>query len=378
MDKQSWYVRQKARLAYRRGCTLARQGNHQSAIATLSKALAAHPKVADVYIARGLSHHALEQFDSARQDFSDAINCADNPAMAYFHRGQLSHRQGHDTDALNDWEQAIAANPNCADAHYQLGVLQSQAENFSRALASFNRVLEISPNRANAYLKRGNIRQQLGDLKEAMDDWQLAMLNDPSLTNLVPSLAQPDRSAPIQNLLQEAFQPVEVSVKQRGKTLVISLKRQVGEGVSYFTLPDRIRDLLLPLELSEITRFTLIGRVGNVRGPEWEKSYDIYKDQPCPPSHWPTALAALVTFPPVGVTALLYASQVQRFYRRGQYPDALRASKAVRHLALVGTGAMCLLAVLPLGYTAIKSIQAEPAPPERTARAIDHNFIHIE
>ena len=378
MHKQSWYVRQKAHLAYRRGCTLARQGNHQSAIAPLSEALTAHPNVADVYIARGLSHRALGQFDSARQDFINAIDSADNPAMAYFYRGRLSHEQGHVTDALNDWAQAIAANPNYADAHYQLGVFQGQAEDLSAALASFNRVLEISPNRAKAYLKRGHIRQQLGDLTGAVADWQLAMLNDASLANLVPSLAQPDRSAPIQTLLQEAFQPVEVSVKQRGKTLEISFKRQVGEGVSYFTLPNRIRNLLLPLELSDITQFTLIGYVGNVRGPEWEKSYDIYKDQPCPPSHWPTALAALVTFPPVGVTALLYASQVQRFYRRGQYPDALRASKAVRHLALVGTGAMCLLAVLPLGYTAIKSIQSEPAAPERTARAIDYDFIQIE
>ena len=117
MDKQSWYVRQKARLAYRRGCTLARQGNHQSAIATLSKALTAHPKIADVYIARGLSHLALEQFDRACQDFSDAINCADNPAMAYFHRMQLSHKQGKVTDADKDREQASAANAQSGAVH---------------------------------------------------------------------------------------------------------------------------------------------------------------------------------------------------------------------------------------------------------------------
>jgi hypothetical protein len=168
---------------------------------------------------------------------------------------------------------------------------------------------------------------------------------------------------------------MQIDVKKRGKNLEISLKREVGEGVSYFALPNQIRDLLLPLELSEITRFTLIGYVGNVRGPEWEKSYDLYKDQPCPPSHWSTALAALITFPPLGVTALLYASQVKRFYQRGQYPDARRASKAVKRLSLVGTGAMCLLASLPLAYTAVTSIQNEPAPPVRTARAIDYDVI---
>ena len=375
MDKQSWYARQIARLAYRRGCTLARQGNHQSAIAALSRALTDHPDMASVYISRGLSYRALGQLDNARQDFVMAIDCAENPAVAYFQRGQLAQAQGMIDDALRDWQQAVALNSNYVDAHYQLGVFHSQNNDLESALASFNQVLELNPNWAEAYLKRGLVRQQLDDLEGAIADWQLATLNDASLAEQIPSIAQPDALAPIRTLLQDALQPIDVSVKRQGKTLEISLKRQVGEGISYFTLPNQVRALLLPLELSEITRFTLIGYVGNVRGPEWEKSYDLYKDQPCPPSHWSTALAALITFPPVGVTALLYASQVKRFYRRGQYPDARRASKAVRKLSLVGTGAMCLLASLPLGYTAIKSIQNEPAPPVRTARSIDYDVI---
>lgn len=375
MDMQSWYSRQQARLAYRRGCTLARQGNHQSAIATLSKALTAYPDVATVYITRGLNYRELGQLDNACQDFVMAIESAKNPAEAYFQRGQLFHEQGKTADALSDWQRAISANPRHANAHYQLGIAQIATNDFAAALGSFDQVLAINPNWAEAYLKRGNVRQQLGDMDGARADWQLAALNDPSLAEKMPKVAKPDGLAPVKDLLQQSLHPVEVNVKKQGKTLEISLKRQVGEGISYFTLPNQIRDLLLPLELSEVTQFTLIGYVGNVRGPEWEKRYDLYKDQPCPPTHWPTALAALVTFPPLGVTALLYASQVQRFYHRGQYPDALRASRAVRHLSLVGTGVMCLLASLPLGYTAIKSIQNEPAPPVRTARAIDYDFI---
>ncbi|MBE9066625.1 tetratricopeptide repeat protein, partial [Leptolyngbya cf. ectocarpi LEGE 11479] len=265
--------------------------------------------------------------------------------------------------------------PNYTDAHYQLGLVQREVGDNAAALASFNQALEINPNLAVVYLERGHVKQHMGDMDGAMADWQLATLNDASLSERVPKIAKPDRLAAVKDLLQEALQPIEVSIKQQGKTLKISLKRQVGNGISYFSLPTQIRDLLLPLELSDITKFTLIGYVGDVRSPEWEQSYDLYKDQPCPPSHWPTALAAIVTFPPVGVTALLYASQVKRFYQQGQYPDALRASRAVRRLSLVGTGTMCLLASLPLGYTAIQAIQNEPAPPVRTARAIDYDFI---
>ncbi|MEM7065486.1 MAG: tetratricopeptide repeat protein [Cyanobacteria bacterium P01_B01_bin.77] len=375
MDKQSWYVRQKARLTYRRGRTRARQGDHQSAIATLTQALTHHPDTAKVYITRGLSHRAVKQLDNAHQDFLSAIDCAENPAAAYFHRGQVLSDQGHVTAAVGDWQQAIAHNPNYAEAHYQLGLVHSRTEDTAAALASFNRALEINPNWAIAYLQRGHVKQHMGDLDGAMADWQLATLNDASLGKNLPTNVQPDRLAPVKDLLQESLHPIEVAIEQQGKTLNISLKRQVGKGISYFSLPNQIRDLLLPLELSNVTKFALIGYVGDVHGPEWNKRYDLYKDQPCPPSHWPTALAAIVTFPPVGVTALLYASQVKRFYQRGQYPDALRASRTVRKLSLVGTGAMCLLASLPLGYTAIQSIQNEPAPPVRTARAIDYDFI---
>ncbi|MGD1951622.1 MAG: tetratricopeptide repeat protein [Leptolyngbyaceae cyanobacterium] len=375
MDKHSWYARQQARLAYRRGCTLARQGNHQSAIATLSKAITNHPNAAAVHITRGLSYRALGQLDNAQRDFTTAIDCADNPADAYFQRGQLFHEQDRASEALNDWQRAIDISPNHANAHFQIGIAQSQNEEFTAALASFNRVLEVNPNQAEAYLKRGNVRQQLGDMEGAIADWQIAVLNDASLAAHIPAAAQPDRLAPIRDLLQAALNPIEVEVENYGTILKICLRRQVGEGVSYFSMPNQIRDLLLPLELSEITQFRLVGYVGNVRGPEWEKTYDLYKYQPCPPSHWSTALAALITFPPLGVTALLYASQVKRFYRQGQYPDARRASKAVKHLSLVGTGAMCLLASLPLGYIAIKSIQNEPEPPVRTARAIDYDVI---
>lgn len=371
MDKQSWYARQKARLAYRRGCNLARQGNHQSAIAVLTQSLLGHPSGADVYISRGLSYRALGQLNQAAQDFMAAKT--DNPAVAYFQLGQLAYDQGNMDDALSQWQRAIEIKPSYADAHYQLGLLQQHVENYTAALDSFNHVLAINPNRAEAYLQRGYVRQTLEDLEGAKADWQLAALNDASLASSVPAIAQPNGLAPIKEVLQESLQPVEVSVKHQGCTLEISLKRQVGEGISYFSLPDQIRELLLPLELSEITQFKLIGYVGRVRGPEWEKCYDLYKGQPCPPCHWPTALAALVTFPPMGVTALLYASQVKRFYRQGQYPDALRASKAVRRLSLVGTGVMCALLALPLGYVAITSIQNEPEPPVRTARAIDYD-----
>jgi hypothetical protein len=78
------------------------------------------------------------------------------------------------------------------------------------------------------------------------------------------------------------------------------------------------------------------------------------------------------------VTACIYAAQVKAAYNRGQYLEALRASKAVKRLCFAGTGLLCALALVPVGYTALTAIKNEPLPPARTARIIDYNPIQIE
>ena len=91
MDQQSWYARQQMRLVYRRGQILARQGNHQRAIAVLSKALVNHPDTAAIYVSRGLSHRELGQLEQAYQDFTTAIDCAENPAITLLMTQQGGH-----------------------------------------------------------------------------------------------------------------------------------------------------------------------------------------------------------------------------------------------------------------------------------------------
>ncbi len=370
MTIKTWYRHQRGHLVHRRGVALARQGNHDAAIETLHRALADHPEPVSLYLALAHSHAQLGDLEAAQHCLQLAIDQAANPAEAYYRRGKLRASQAP-AAAMADWQAALTANPRHGGAHYCCGLRQYQQQNYAAALDHLNETLAVQPNWGEAYLYRGHARQQLGDLAGAQADWQLAACNDATLRSQIPTQPPKDMLR-VERCLQEQLQPLTVDVQRQGRTLHIRLHRQVGQGVSYFDLPDRLRGLLLPLELGEITQFCLTGYVGDVRRPEWEKTYDLYINQPCPPSHWLVALTALATFPPLGVTALLYARQVQQFYQRGNYPDALRASRAVKRLMLVGTGAMCAMAALPLGYTSIESIRNEPAPPQRAARVIDH------
>ena len=371
-----WYQQQTARLAYRHGCTYARQEKHDRAIATFTRALAHHPQPALVHTGRGLSYWKQGNTASAQADFDCAIALDPKQSTAYGNRGLLRYETGDEAGALADWEIALRYAPNYAEVYYNRALLRVARQEYDRALVDLNQALVLSPNLAEAYFHRGNLHEQMGNLALALNDWNLAACNDLSFDETKAKLLAHQESNALPGITQSlqavlAERQLIVQVQANDYCLDITLHREVGVGVSYYGLPDVIRDCLVPLELDDFTRFRLVGYVGDIKRPEWDQSYELYKGQPCPPSNWQGALSAFVTCPPFGITALIYALQVKNFYKRGYYPDALRASKTVSRLSRVGAGILCGLAVIPLSYTAYTSLQSEPMPPQRTARSID-------
>jgi tetratricopeptide (TPR) repeat protein len=371
-----WYHLQTAKLAYRRGCNYSRQTNYLGAITAFNQALERYPRPAEVYVERGLSYRQLGNLTDAFLDFNRAIELDPENARAYGNRGLLRYEYGDEAGALVDWETALAHWPTYADAYYNRALVYISQEKLTAALADLDQVLVLKPNWSEAYFHRGNLRQRLGDQEGAIHDWELAVCNDLTFTaaqaQLQSHTAEEHRPDYVRQLTQWFTERnLEAHIGTVNNQIEITVHRQVGTGVNYFTLPALIRQQLVPLELPAITRFTLIGKVGEVKSPEWSQTYDLYKGQPCPPSHWQSALSTLLTFPPFGVTALIYAAQVKDFYQRGNYPDALHASKNVKRLCLTGAGLLCFLAMMPLGYMAIASMKTETQPPERTARSID-------
>ena len=371
-----WYQHQTARLAYRHGCTHARQETHDRALATFTRALPHHPHPALVHTARGLSHWKQGDKAAALADFNSAIALDSEQAAAYGNRGLLRYETNATAGALADWEMALSVAPNYAEVYYNRGLLRLAAADHHRALDDLNQALLLNPNLAEAYFHRGNLHERMGNMSLALQDWRLATCNDLSLDETKARLlayqesqALPGITQALQTVLAE--QQLSVQVQANDYCLDITIHRAVGIGISYYQLPDLIRDCLVPLELADFIRFRLVGHVGEVKRPEWNQTYDLYKGQPCPPSNWQGALSAFVTCPPFGITALIYALQVQNFYKRGYYPDALRASQTVSRLSRVGAGVLCGLALIPLSYTAYTSLQSEPTPPQRTARSID-------
>lgn len=142
-----------------------------------------------------------------------------------------------------------------------------------------------------------------------------------------------------------------------------------GVGLNYFTLPDRIRALLVSWQMDDIYSFDLTGQVQDQSVVEWRGHYKVFQGQPCPPARWRQVfLTAFVIFPPLGIPALAYAMNLRQAYRQGDYLSALRASKAIHGLCRAGGIISLTLVTMLGGYWGYQRLYG---PPEASAAPVE-------
>ncbi len=352
---QALLRRQHARFGYRRGLTHIQQADYPAAIAAFDRALTHHPRPAQVLVKRGQAHQQLDDLTAALADYEAAIATDPTYAQGYGNRGHIRLAQGDDDGALDDWQTALKLWPAYADASHQQGLLYLQRQDYAAALSSFDQALAASPNLAPAYFHRGNVREQQGDRAGAIQDWELALCNDLTLEAAKEKLwgvQRETRDDQLSHSLQAALNARNLTVKAlyRGEQIDIFIYRAVGVGINYMTLPDLIRQCLVPRQPGGVSYFRIVGRVGDLSFPEWNQRYGLYDGQPCPPSRWRSALFTALVLPPLGVLALVYSWQVQTLYRRGDYKGSLWASQGVRSLCRASTTLACVVGLSAAGY----------------------------
>ncbi|MEM6450229.1 MAG: tetratricopeptide repeat protein [Cyanobacteria bacterium P01_D01_bin.105] len=369
-----WYQQRLAKLAYHRGRAHARQTAHTRAIASFTQAIELDytPKC-NALVSRGISYLEIKAYANAIADFEAVISAAGKTgevsgftlAQAHHYRGLMRQQAGNEAGALVDWSVAIAHHPTYPQPYYQRALIHLSQGNHRQALSDLDAAIKNDPALTLAYLHRGNLRHQLKDIPGAIADWEIAVCNDFTLEDAKQKLAtvyQAARDAKLTEVLSAplAAKGLTVNVTHFGDQFTIHVHRQLGTGINYYTLPDLIREQLSPLHLSNVQKFQLIGHLADMTRPEWNQTYALYKGKPCPPSNWQTAFSTLVVFPPFGIPAFIQAAQVKRFYKRGQYLEALSASKSVKGLCVAGSVALGFFTLLPLSYAAYDSMQAEP------------------
>ena len=363
-----------ARLTYRHAIAYAQKQSHRRAVETFTQAIIQnYSRPAEALVRRGISRISLQDREGALTDFEAVIYTERESdrvsdlslAQAYFHRGKLRQQSGQPEEALADWEAAITHCPTYAPPYYHRALFLLEQGQPDKAMSDLDAAIKADPTLAAAYLQRGNLRHQLGDSPGAVSDWEYAVCNDFTLETARQKLENFQQETDDAQLSQSLARPLAakglgVRVQQKGDRLDIQIHREVGTGISYYTLPDLIREHLVPLCLADVTHFRLIGRAGDANRPDWDQSYALYRGQSCPASNWQGALLALLLFPPMGVSALVLAVRVKLAYKRGKYADALRASKAVKGFCFASSVPFCLFMLVLLSYTGYEAAKENP------------------
>jgi len=117
------------------------------AVEHFTREIAAAPRNADLYVARGNVRFELMQVDEAIADFSEAIRLdPENPA-AFHGRGGALAAKGDSAKAITDYGEAIRLDAR-AISYYARGCVLHRSGDFEKAMEDFNEAIRLDPNDA--------------------------------------------------------------------------------------------------------------------------------------------------------------------------------------------------------------------------------------
>ena len=147
----------------------------QDALASYDAAVALWPDGDAAFANRGMTLHALKQFDEALASFDRALALRPDNAEALGSRGFTLHVLRRFDEALAGYDRALALRPDNAEIHSNRSVTLFELKRFAEALASGDRALALRPDDPEAHANRGNALSVLKRYDEALADYDRAL-----------------------------------------------------------------------------------------------------------------------------------------------------------------------------------------------------------
>ncbi len=156
------------------------RGEHQSAIASIDRALAlGFPELAMALIARARSQLELDNLEEALADLDRALPHDTQSTTNFLYRGIAYERLGQREHAILCFSKAIALDPNDAECYLQRGLSYRGHGRPVKAQQDFTSALSLDPELAEAYGYRGGSRIALKDWEGAFADLDQAVRRQP-------------------------------------------------------------------------------------------------------------------------------------------------------------------------------------------------------
>ena len=146
IDRELEKKPQDAILLYNKGVILNYKNQYKKAIKAFNRALRTMQVEAirpDVYLARGIAHRSIDNYETAIQDLSIALDLAPDNINALYHRGYAYYKTGDFGKAIKDFEKVTELDDENAYAFYNLGMAYFKIDNKQNACRSFQRACQL-------------------------------------------------------------------------------------------------------------------------------------------------------------------------------------------------------------------------------------------
>lgn len=176
---------------------------------------------AAAYVSRAKAHLEAGALRSALTDFSAAVRVKPDNSAAFAGRGQTKFLAGNFIDAIADYSEAIRLSPDSADYYTERGHVYIVVNKLDAAIADLTEAIRLNSQNYHAFDERGLAYFRKGDLdraqedlsaaiaiypapqfyanrghiyeaqrrtQEAINDFRLALMGDPSLVHVLNAL----------------------------------------------------------------------------------------------------------------------------------------------------------------------------------------------
>jgi tetratricopeptide (TPR) repeat protein len=159
---------------YARGYSLYLVGDYQSAVDEFSQAIAQQANLVAAYNDRGLAYTNMGNPDRAIADFNEAININNASAFAYNNRGNAYMAKANYGKAIEDYSRAVELHPRLVFPYSGRGFAYHQLGDYSKAIDDYTKAIAITPKDATLYSLRGNAYLSKGEKTRADADFAMA------------------------------------------------------------------------------------------------------------------------------------------------------------------------------------------------------------
>jgi tetratricopeptide (TPR) repeat protein len=160
------------------------------AIDGLTAKIAAQPEDATLYAARAAAYYEMEGYDEAIADMAKAMMIDSSNLQYHFLLADIYLNYYKSQQAVQTLERAVQIAPNNVEALLSLAELQMVLKKHEASMKNVSKVLSINKLNPMAFFLMGMNLEQTGDEARAINAFQSAIENDPSMADAHLKLGQ--------------------------------------------------------------------------------------------------------------------------------------------------------------------------------------------